>query len=77
MSTKARRDELSTEISALCQRLDEASSMAQSLVDRFEKNSNYADCLLFVKRALACINEEEEQGLEHLGKIDWVALAKR
>jgi len=76
MSTKARRDELSTEISALCQRLDEASSMAQSLVDRFEKNSNYADCLLFVKRALACINEEEEQGLEHLGKIDWVAFGK-
>ena len=76
MGTKARRDELPTEINTLCQIVGEASSLAQSLVDRFEKNSNYADCLLFLQRALACINEEDSQGLEHLGKIDWVAFGK-
>lgn len=76
MGTKARREELSTEINHLRQQVDQVIKKAQSLVDRHEKNTDLGDCLLFLQRALSCLNDEDDQLPEQLGKVDWVAFGK-
>ena len=76
MPTKPRRDELSTELGNLRALIEQAAKKAQALAERYEKNPDLADSLLFLQRALSCLNEEDEHWPDHLTKIDWAAFGK-
>lgn len=75
-SSKARRDELTTELGELRQQIELVTKRARGLGERYEKNADIADCSFFLQRALSCLNEEDEHWPENLSKIDWVAFGK-
>lgn len=68
--------DLSADISTLRQAVDHVTQQAQQFAERYQKNSGFQECLLFLHRALTSISDEDELWPDSALNIDWIQFGK-
>ena len=68
--------DLSADISTLRQAVDHVTQQAQQFAERYQKNSGFQECFLFLQKALISISDEDELWPDPGIDIDWVEFGK-